>query len=182
MCLNRTVELSCSCSMSCFLLLQESCHSLLTRGFIVMHTLPVPMWSALFRTCWTTCPGMFWIIPLITHNLHFVACMCLALLKKVLKAQRLSLNKDSGVVAHWLWQQQSTDFSVKGSVVRCVSGFPNTCWDYCKWPIFPHPEQYPNWSHLNKSQNKITVICLPMRGLGKLVLVCWALQSCAKFW
>jgi hypothetical protein len=43
---------------------------------------------------------MYWIIPHTTHNLRFVACMFLVLLKKVLKAQRLSLDKDSGVVAH----------------------------------------------------------------------------------
>lgn len=124
MCPNRTTELSCSCPTSCILLLQESCPSLLTRGFIVMHTMPIPMWSALFRTCWTPCPGMYWIIPHTTHNLHFVACVCVVLLKKVLKPQRLSLDKDSGVVAHWLWQQQSREYSVESSVFWRISGFP----------------------------------------------------------
>jgi hypothetical protein len=47
----------------------------------------------------------------------------------------------------------------------------NTCSDYCKWPILLHPEQYLNWFHLNKSQNKISDLSF-IEGFRQLVLVC----------
>jgi hypothetical protein len=48
-------------------------------------------------------------------------------LRKALKAQRLSSDKDTGVVARWLQQQQqSRNFSVEGFLVWCISGIPVT--------------------------------------------------------
>jgi hypothetical protein len=90
-----------------------------------MHKMPVPSVVCTVHDMLksTSCV----VLDHLPHNPEFALCGFHMLgLKKVLRAQQLSMDKKNGVVVHWLQQYQPREFSMEGSIIWCISGIAVT--------------------------------------------------------